>query len=144
VASGAPYDMYHTRKDNSVRLWDVATGTPIGEPLFGHASPAEHLAFSADSKLIVVKYMHAIVAWDVDTGRRVEVPNPRSSKRKNDFVAWRIDADGWVRDTTEKRVFWVPPDLRPVDHGEVVLDGDRLAVAGGRFSLYDVSAYVSD
>ncbi len=39
--------------DNTVRLWDAATGQPIGQPLTGHNAPVASVAFSPDGKRIV-------------------------------------------------------------------------------------------
>jgi WD40 repeat protein len=38
--------------DETVRLWDAATGAPHGEPLKGHLSPVISVAFSPDGKLV--------------------------------------------------------------------------------------------
>ena len=40
--------------DETVRLWDAATGEPRGEPLKGHSGGARSVAFSPDGKLVVV------------------------------------------------------------------------------------------
>ena len=39
--------------DNTVRLWDVATGTEFGGPLNGHLQSVESVAFSRDGRLLV-------------------------------------------------------------------------------------------
>src|SRR5277367_5699949 len=44
VASGS--------KDQTVRLWDTATGAPRGEPLEGHSGSVMSVAFSPDGKLV--------------------------------------------------------------------------------------------
>jgi len=38
--------------DQTVRLWDVATGQPHGPPLAGHAAGVLKVAFSPDGKLV--------------------------------------------------------------------------------------------
>jgi WD40 repeat protein len=40
--------------DNTVRLWDAATGALHGEPLEGHSDSVNSVAFSPDGKLIAV------------------------------------------------------------------------------------------
>jgi WD40 repeat protein len=40
--------------DETVRLWDAATGAPRGEPLEGHSGSVTSVAFSPDGKLITV------------------------------------------------------------------------------------------
>ena len=39
--------------DTTVRLWDAATGQPIGDPLTGHTDAVDSVAFSPDGKRIV-------------------------------------------------------------------------------------------
>jgi WD40 repeat protein len=40
--------------DNTVRLWEAATGAPHGEPLKGHSDCVRSVAFSPDGKLVTV------------------------------------------------------------------------------------------
>ena len=40
-------------RDKTARLWDAATGKPIGEPLTGHDDVVSSAAFSPDGKRIV-------------------------------------------------------------------------------------------
>jgi len=42
-----------TSADRTVRLWDGATGQPIGQPLTGHTSVVLGVAFSSDGRTIV-------------------------------------------------------------------------------------------
>ncbi len=38
--------------DWTIRLWDVATGQPIGEPLRGHEGSVWSIAFSPDGSML--------------------------------------------------------------------------------------------
>ena len=38
--------------DGTVRLWDAATGQPVGDPLTGHTGPVDSVAFSPDGTRI--------------------------------------------------------------------------------------------
>ena len=66
-------------KDRTVRLWDVATGSPI-TTWSGHDNPVSYLAFSPDGRS-VLSYDSTVRFWDVDTGTvttrwtRTEPPN---------------------------------------------------------------------
>jgi WD40 repeat protein/tRNA A-37 threonylcarbamoyl transferase component Bud32 len=61
-----------------VRLWDVATGRPIGEPMF-HGNSIPDLAFRPDGKALATEVKgvsgHTTVRlWDVATGRPIGEP----------------------------------------------------------------------
>jgi WD40 repeat protein len=51
--------------DNSVRLWDVASGQPVGQPLTGHRDSVTCLSFSPDGKLLASADKDEIILWDV-------------------------------------------------------------------------------
>ena len=38
--------------DGTVRVWDAATGRPVGQPMTGHTGSVNSVAFSLDGKLI--------------------------------------------------------------------------------------------
>lgn len=59
--------------DGTVRLWDVATGTPIGKPLKDHDSGGvESVAFSPDGKVVAsASEINELMLWDVTTEQPV-------------------------------------------------------------------------
>jgi WD40 repeat protein/serine/threonine protein kinase len=61
--------------DNTVRLWDVATGQQIGEPLTGHKGPVNSVAFSPDGQTIISGSDDGtLILWDAATGQALGDP----------------------------------------------------------------------
>ena len=61
--------------DNTVRLWDAATGQPVGQPLTGHTDAVYSVAFSPDGTRIVSGSDDGTVRlWDAATGQPVGQP----------------------------------------------------------------------
>ena len=55
--------------DNSLRLWDAASGKPIGPPLQGHTDSVVSVAFSPDGRRIVSGSAdNSLRLWDAANG----------------------------------------------------------------------------
>ncbi|MEU4332791.1 nSTAND1 domain-containing NTPase, partial [Nonomuraea dietziae] len=59
--------------DETVRLWDVASGKQIGAPLTGHASVVHSVAFSPDGKTLAAGSDH-IHLWDIADRKQIGAP----------------------------------------------------------------------
>ena len=54
--------------DTTVRLWNLATGAPVGQPVRGHTTRVDALAFSADGKHLASADRDGTVRlWAIDT-----------------------------------------------------------------------------
>ncbi|HWT01986.1 MAG TPA: TIR domain-containing protein [Pyrinomonadaceae bacterium] len=62
-------------RDNSVWLWDAASGQPVGAPLAAHKSQVNCVAFSPDGKLLASgDSAGGIIVWDVATRQPLGSP----------------------------------------------------------------------
>ncbi|MBM5817458.1 MAG: hypothetical protein FJ083_13005, partial [Cyanobacteria bacterium K_Offshore_surface_m2_239] len=58
--------------DKTLRIWDSATGKPIGPPLQGHSNTVASVAFSPDSRYIVSGSLDSTLRlWDATTGKTI-------------------------------------------------------------------------
>ncbi|MFN9624250.1 MAG: caspase family protein [Cyanobacteriota bacterium] len=68
-------DYKEDRHAHALRLWDSATGKPIGPPLQGHTSSVASVAFSPDGRRIVSgSWDKTLRLWDAATGQPLGFP----------------------------------------------------------------------
>ena len=136
--------------DNTVRLWDPATGLPLGSPLLGHTGSVNSVAFGLldTGRLVLASASddRTVRLWDPATGQVVGLPMTHPSSVMAVAMAVRDDgqpvlatanADGTVR-------LWDPgtglPLRRPLQgHTDVVTSVAFGALADGRVGLASAS-----
>jgi WD40 repeat protein len=90
--------------DRTLRLWDVATGQPIGPPLVGHTGPVRAVAFSPDGRRIVSGSFDATLRiWDGLKGSPLG-PAIRGHAGPVLSVAFSLDGRRIVSGATDKSV----------------------------------------
>ncbi len=88
----------------SFRLWDTATGQPLGSPTPPRAPQRAYYDFSPDGRLIVAGYQDGTAQlWDVATSRPVGAPVEQNlpvigvAFQTNSQSFWTMAADGTLR-----------------------------------------------
>ncbi|CCO37174.1 hypothetical protein BN14_11327 [Rhizoctonia solani AG-1 IB] len=126
--------------DNTVCVWDGQTGTLILGPLRGHTDFIRCVEFSPDgSHVVSCSEDGTIRFWDVSsraTNTQAHVESriggekvvASDSNRDEDLNWCSVDDDGWVVDRRNRRLVWVPPDLRG---GLVVRPNDTIIADRG-------------
>ncbi|KEP48384.1 vegetative incompatibility protein HET-E-1 [Rhizoctonia solani 123E] len=109
--------------DLTVRVWDVASGQSIAA-FEGHTDIVLSVAFSPDGTQIVSGSADMTIRlWraptqgnsspsNIDCGHPPEL----SGNAEEDYrtLHWQMNEDGWVYDTQNRLLLWVPPDIRAV------------------------------
>ena len=80
--------------DRTVRVWDLATGTPVGDPFTGHTSPVTAVAAAElDGRPVAISASHdrTVRVWDLATGTPVGDPLTGHTSYVNAVTAAELD-----------------------------------------------------
>ena len=123
--------------DHTLRLWDVESGQPIGDPLEGHTSVVAHVVFSPDGKkLASASWDYTLRLWDVKKGQPIgdqpKLPFVNSPTYEPWLAAlpFHFDQEGFLR-YFSTRLLWMPASLRgivEVHQSSIVIGGRSGAV----------------
>ncbi|CEL63638.1 putative WD repeat-containing protein alr3466 OS=Nostoc sp, (strain PCC 7120 / UTEX 2576) GN=alr3466 PE=4 SV=1 [Rhizoctonia solani AG-1 IB] len=107
--------------DCGICFWDPRDGRLIAGPLKGHTDYIEGVQFSPDSsRLLSCSSDRTIRFWEIEkiqshTQQKLpqgEAQHPDASNDAEIVSSWELDADGWMVDQWDRKLSWVPPDLR--------------------------------
>jgi WD40 repeat protein len=86
--------------DNTLRAWDLQSGSPISDPMIGHAGPVTCIAFSPDGTVIVSGGKdRTLRLWDPRSGQVIGHP----IQYHTEGVVCRILARSWNKDRLWQR-----------------------------------------
>ena len=93
--------------DRTIRIWDADTGAAVGKPLEGHTDYVRSVGYSPDGRHIVSGSSDKTILVHHDIPIQPSSCNPRHAS----FCA-KPGLDGWVRDSEDGLLYWVPQDCR--------------------------------
>ncbi|QRW22601.1 peptidase C14 [Rhizoctonia solani] len=109
--------------DKTVCVWDAQTGKMLLGPLRRHTNVVECVQFSPDSSHVVsCSDDRTIRFWDVsscamksqtqeEAGGESQTAHPGQDLTKA-LDSWTLHDEGWAVDSENRRLVWVPSDLR--------------------------------
>ncbi|GAB1527147.1 hypothetical protein RhiTH_010322 [Rhizoctonia solani] len=124
--------------DNTVCVWDAQTGKMLLGPLRRYTNMVLCVQFSPDSSHIVsCSFDGTIRFWDVSscatksqTQEEMSGGESQTAHPGQDHIkvldSWTLDDEGWAVESGNRRLVWVPPDLRvplPIPPNDLMISG---------------------
>ena len=103
--------------DRTARLWETATGQPLGPPL-RHSGFVTSVAFSPDGKTIAIGSAdNTARLWDAATGQPIgpPMPHPSSARIAGPKVSFSQDGRLLITSDYKTALLWDTPALVPDD-----------------------------
>jgi WD40 repeat protein len=87
--------------DETICLWDAASGQLVASPLNGHSNAVKSVAFSPDGTNIVARYYDGTVhSWNLATGKIDPSPDTK--------LGFLMMQNGWVCDAADRSLlYWI-------------------------------------
>ncbi|KAF5336475.1 hypothetical protein D9611_006642 [Ephemerocybe angulata] len=108
--------------DGTIQLWDARTMKPELAPIIGHGAGIHSLAFSPTGDHIAsVSFDTTLRVWKLPQSISMLVASPIQASQSHDgdiFLhdyphgTYTIRRDGWVRNSSDDLLLWVPPACR--------------------------------
>ncbi|KAF8683284.1 ribosomal large subunit assembly [Rhizoctonia solani] len=148
-ASFSPNSRYITScyANHRIHVWDVQAGKPILNSMRGHIGKISCLQFSPDNSHVVsCSHDQTIRFWDVSSCKTSvqehaemeaadsdhEAATTQDTDDNSSLNSLSLEHDGWVIDSQDRRLIWVPSDL----HLSLALPPNDLVISeGGCFKL---------
>ena len=106
--------------DSTIRIWDAKTGSAVGNPLKGHAMAVHSVAYSPYGQHFVSgSWDTTIHAWDSFPQLPTQLSSSCDTIHADCFA--QPDTEGWVRDSKNGLLYWVPADCRAGLHSLALL-----------------------
>ena len=126
-------------RDQAARLWDAATGAPLGVPLL-HRGEVWSVAFSPDGRTLATGEDGAARLWDVATGRPLGPPLPHRGLVT--ALAFRPDGRAVATGDEGAARLWPLPDPAAGGVDRLALEAEVLTglAVGDRGELHALDA----